>query len=181
MRFESKHSYFKRAIRTCQNFKNVSKFLAHRHQLLQAFCAEGSLFAEPVVAKDAVPFHINLYSDTLIRAHDHKNSRIADCVTVHSVKYASDMLLPLEAEYQMVTFGRMVASLIDENNSVHYIVRKGTAQYVTGTGMYKLLQPSQDFVCISYSALLVHAPLMEHEIQGQSYIVLKYALLHTSH
>lgn len=37
LRFESKHSYFKRSVRRAQNFKNVCKTLAHNHQLLQAY------------------------------------------------------------------------------------------------------------------------------------------------
>jgi len=37
MRFESKHAFFKQIIRDCKNFKNITKMLATRHQLLQCY------------------------------------------------------------------------------------------------------------------------------------------------
>ena len=42
MRFERKHSYFKRCIRSSQNFRNVTKSLADRHQLFQGYQSQGS-------------------------------------------------------------------------------------------------------------------------------------------
>ena len=44
MRFESKHSYFKRCIRRTQNFKNVCQSLANQHQLLQTTLSASSFF-----------------------------------------------------------------------------------------------------------------------------------------
>ena len=45
LRFEAKHSFFKRVVRECRNFKNVCKMLAVRHQRLQCYLfASGSLF-----------------------------------------------------------------------------------------------------------------------------------------
>ncbi|XP_076061631.1 uncharacterized protein LOC143037379 [Oratosquilla oratoria] len=44
MRFESKHSYFKKCARGLHNLKDLPKSLAKRHQLLQAFYSAGCLF-----------------------------------------------------------------------------------------------------------------------------------------
>jgi len=49
MRFESKHSFFKRCFRRLQNCKNVTKMLSEKHQLLQAYYTSGSLFKEEVI------------------------------------------------------------------------------------------------------------------------------------
>ena len=51
MRFESKHSYFKECIRRVKNFKNVTKTLSHKHQLLQAYYGTGSLIGPSVVVE----------------------------------------------------------------------------------------------------------------------------------
>ena len=40
LRFESKHSYFKRVAKRSQNFKNIEKLLAKNHQLLQSCILE---------------------------------------------------------------------------------------------------------------------------------------------
>ena len=38
LRFESKHSYFKNAVRHCKNFKNITKTLACKHEQFQILC-----------------------------------------------------------------------------------------------------------------------------------------------
>lgn len=49
MRFESKHSYFKRCVRRIENFKNICQSLANQHQLLQTTLTCSSFFA-PVLS-----------------------------------------------------------------------------------------------------------------------------------
>ena len=47
MRFEAKHSYFKKLVDKLNNFKNIDYSLAKRHQALQAYLLQtsaGSLF-----------------------------------------------------------------------------------------------------------------------------------------
>lgn len=61
MRFESKHSYFKRCIRSSKNFRNVTKSLAERHQLFQAYQSHGSLFSPQVQVSDSTSFYPELY------------------------------------------------------------------------------------------------------------------------
>ncbi|XP_071943870.1 uncharacterized protein [Antedon mediterranea] len=49
LRFESKHSYFKRCARYAQNFINITSTFAERHQLLQAYCFHGQLYPDDVM------------------------------------------------------------------------------------------------------------------------------------
>ncbi|CAN7978987.1 unnamed protein product, partial [Ixodes persulcatus] len=46
LRFESKHSYFKRIIRSTQNFKNITYSMATKHEMLQSYCRAGQLYAD---------------------------------------------------------------------------------------------------------------------------------------
>ena len=51
MRFEAKHSYFKKLVDKLNNFKNIDYSLAKRHQALQAYLLQtssGSLFNKAV-------------------------------------------------------------------------------------------------------------------------------------
>ena len=65
MRFESKHSYFKRCVRRTQNFKKVCQTLANSHQLLQTYLSSSSVFAPTLQVKQSTPFHTELYSDAV--------------------------------------------------------------------------------------------------------------------
>ena len=53
MRYEAKHSYFKRLAKNAYNFKNISKTLAKRHQHLMCYYlnspGEGHGFLDEVV------------------------------------------------------------------------------------------------------------------------------------
>lgn len=42
MRFEAKHSYFKKLVEKIHNFKNITFSLAKRHQALQAYLLQAS-------------------------------------------------------------------------------------------------------------------------------------------
>jgi hypothetical protein len=47
MRFEGKHRFFKRVIHDTQNFKNVVKTLATRHQHMVAYYLSAPSFIKP--------------------------------------------------------------------------------------------------------------------------------------
>lgn len=48
MRFESKHTFFKKCIRNTKNFINVTSTLAERHELYQAYLRSGLYFSDPI-------------------------------------------------------------------------------------------------------------------------------------
>lgn len=55
MRFESKHSYFKRCTRHLKNLKNLCLTLSERHQMFQAFLSAGSVSPPALQIKDGSP------------------------------------------------------------------------------------------------------------------------------
>ena len=65
MRFESKHSYFKRCARNLKNFKNLCHTLSERHQMLQAYLSAGSVGQTVLQVKGASPFYSVLYSKSI--------------------------------------------------------------------------------------------------------------------
>ena len=62
MRFESKHTYFKKCARQLRNFKNLPATLAERHQLLQAYYSAGNLFPYDMKVGDGIPFYVSCFS-----------------------------------------------------------------------------------------------------------------------
>jgi hypothetical protein len=63
MHFESKHSYFKPAIRNLHSFNNVTQTLAN--QLLQCFQMAGKMFSPDVNTSGNITFDKHLYSSEI--------------------------------------------------------------------------------------------------------------------
>uniref|UniRef100_A0A8C1S326 Uncharacterized protein n=1 Tax=Cyprinus carpio TaxID=7962 RepID=A0A8C1S326_CYPCA len=61
LRFESKHSYFKRCGRKLHNFKNLCSTLVERHPFLQAYLHAGSLFPPLLQTGETTEFDDQLY------------------------------------------------------------------------------------------------------------------------
>lgn len=98
MCFESRHSYFKRCIRSSKNFKNVTKSLADRHQLYQAYQNHGGVFGPQVQVFNSTTFNPDLY-DCGIRAAvadfevTSSNSVVKDKVKVRGASYENGFLV----------------------------------------------------------------------------------------
>ncbi|KAJ8050604.1 hypothetical protein HOLleu_03868 [Holothuria leucospilota] len=60
LRFESKHSYFKRTLRYSGNFKNVGLTLSEKHQLLQAYVTSSNIFSDTVECFNGIQFQEDL-------------------------------------------------------------------------------------------------------------------------
>ena len=94
MRFESKHSYFKRCIRSSKNFKNVTKSLADRHQLLQTCLSSSGMFNSEVKIFDFTKYYPELYDGKIKDAHedfylDSSSSVVTDDLNVRSNRQKS--------------------------------------------------------------------------------------------
>lgn len=65
LRFESKHSYFKRCARY---FKNICQTLSECHQMYQAYLLAGQECSKLLQVKDSCGVYHNLYSNTIKHA-----------------------------------------------------------------------------------------------------------------
>ena len=89
MRFESKHSYFKKCAYHSQNFINICHTFAQRHQLLQVYIRNGALFENTVSLENAIQFNPNLYNDSI------KNAFMA-----HHTSYISKLYAKTQKSYE---------------------------------------------------------------------------------
>lgn len=65
MRFESKPTFFKRAIRTFHNFINVTKTLTEKDELFQSFLRLGADLRLTVEVHGSCPFSLHIYTENL--------------------------------------------------------------------------------------------------------------------
>ena len=186
LRFESKHSYFKKCAQHSQNFINVCHTFAERHQLLQAYFSNGSLFESSVCFHDSMAFNIELYNDCVKNAFQkhhglHCSEVITSlCSTIHGTKYKKDDYVAIEFTQTHIVFGKIVLLFQHTlTNDVCFLVKRVQAQYNSELGLYELmLSHGQDFYeCVAFSALKSHCSFHFYTIGNKRVIVLKYALL----
>ncbi len=152
LRFESKHSFFKRCARSSQNFINICHSLAVKHSLLQSYYSTGSLFSENIYLESPVSFNADCYDiyvqaaiseiQELINDHSLKVSRSA-FVNGHS--FVKDVhLVYLKEDYTL--FSVEVKYIFESSNSKIYFV--GIKNNVNIFARYGYLFCSKQFKCL---------------------------------
>ena len=185
LRFESKHSYFKKCAQHSQNFINICHTFAEHHQLLQAYFSNGSLFENSVCFHDSIAFNVELYNDCVRDAfekHHHlESSEVITSLngTIHGIKYKKDDYVAIEFTQTHVIFGKIVL-LFQHTLTSHvcFLVKRVQAQYNSKLGLYELLSGMQDvYECVAFSALKSYSSFHTYTLSNKQVIVLKYALV----
>jgi len=113
LRFESKHKYFKQCVRKLQNFKNVCKTASQRHQLLQSYLSQGSLFGESVKCDQALDFDVSHYTKKIQDAVanvslNSKDTAICHSLIIKGTEYKKGQFVVIGEREMGVTFGKIV-------------------------------------------------------------------------
>jgi len=142
MRFESKHQYFKRCIRSCRNFVNVGSMLANRHQLHQAY-----LSASPRFACDTNVSHVDLVVKSSIAAELKSALNVAGvraeqifcAATIKGTTYKRGQVLPfrVNSSTKRNIFGEILLVVV-QNYVNQLAVASRSALYNFDMGCYVL-------------------------------------------
>ena len=76
LRFESKHRYFKRVVKSCSNFVNATRTLPHHHQMLLSHLLELDLFNGDVELMHCIPTE---YSSEILACLNANNINVDRC------------------------------------------------------------------------------------------------------
>lgn len=149
MRHESKHSYFKGCIRSSKNLKNVTKSLAHRHQLFQAYQGCGSLFGPQVQFSGSTSFYPDLYDRVIRKAVadfglTSLNSIVTDKVQVKGTSYTNGMYVLLKYTKRQLQLREITSSFIKSEVTVLILLQRKTASWVPELGVYEMDRDSFD-------------------------------------
>lgn len=180
MRFESKHSYFKRCIRASKNFMNISKSLSERHQLLQAYQSCGNVFCPELIMSDCTRFYSDLYDSQVKGALtafnvSHSNAVVTDRITVRGTCYANDMLVILSCELGNVTVGLIACIVVKEEKSVLLVLRQKSASLDPDRGVFEVESVGGPFTCKRIDELLDYFPVRHYHRGGRQLFVLKHS------
>ena len=181
MRFESKHSYFKRCARHLKNFKNICLTLAERHQLFQAYLAVGPGCTRLLQVKDSCIFYPNLYSDTIKHAvgefgFDENNTTVSTNIQYKGTSYKKGNFLVSKNDESM-EFGELVIILIKKEAAVYFVIDVHEADYHSEYHMYSVTKQSTRMQCLNINDLVDFYPLPSYIVNGAQVIPLKHSVL----
>lgn len=179
MRFESKNSYFKRCIRASKNFRNITKSLSERHQLLQVYQSRGNLFSPEVMMLDSTRFYPELYDSQLrdaLKAFDvsASNAVVTDKITVRGTCYANNMLVILSYEVGELVLGLISCIVVKQQKTVLLVLREKRACLDPDLGVFEVARDVGSFICKRHDELLDYIPLRHYHKGGRLLVALKH-------
>lgn len=181
LRFESAHQYFKNVIRHSQNFKNVTRVLSEKHELLHSL--NKNTYDDTVQLVDSCTYDIQKYEreittliDTIII------SFVCKTIIYRGITYSINMTLCVEGEpdYGDYIICTIKYILVDADaKNVWFIGCTGEIEYHTASGVYENVCEQTNnhgkLRLFPYSYLLSAAPLPESEISLKKVYTPKYA------
>jgi hypothetical protein len=184
LRFESKHSYFKKCARSAQNFKNITKTLSEKHQLLQAFYSTGSLFGEHVEVNGAVPFHANLCNKNVLDSIqncnellDSSSKQVCESASVNNILYDKGMHVFVCRDEDQLMSGEIKMILIQNTTEAFFVLELKNTRYVANLGLLEVVDSRHDiWKCIAAEDLMDLVPLNVYTIGLTKYLVLHHAV-----
>jgi hypothetical protein len=184
MRFESKHSYFKKCARSAQNFKNITKTLSVKHQFLQAMYSSGSLFKPSVEIQNGLPLHIELYDQRIRDAvevyselTDASRSQICERAVVDNIVYEKGMYVFLDREEGHPVCGEIMYIISHHSIGQFVLAIRRKIQFLPDLGIYSILQQgitNDLWTCVPFNSLLDLLPLSSYNVSGQQFLVLHH-------
>ncbi|CAI5685968.1 unnamed protein product [Oreochromis niloticus] len=181
MRFESKHSYFKRCARHLKNFKNLCLTLSERHQMFQAFLSAGSVSTPALQIKDCSPFYSELYSEQVKDAVLHfgfteSNTKIPVAVQYNGLTYRKGQFIVTKFD-QSMEFGELLLILIKDGSALHFLMRVYDAEFLSCYHMYSVKNDTGRLECRLISELIDLWPLSSYVKNGHQIVPLKHSVL----
>lgn len=177
LRFESKHQFFKDAIRHTKNYKSVLYSLADKHQLSQIInYSSSSLFSNKANSNDANIFNIEniepaFHNEILTNNYFLSLKYITSNALFRGVTYKSDMIICVKSdEYGNLVLCKIKHIFIDNNfQELFFFGRPFTVFYNPLTGLYHHYLEStnkqisnNNYILVDYDTLICKETVLMH-------------------
>lgn len=184
IKFESKHSYFKKCVRYLHNFKSLCSTLSVRHQLKQAFRCSGAYFPPASIeANQTLPLHLDTYmpaiQEVLMEIGASPEDQVTSEVTYRGTTYKKVFYVPINCpEYNIIMFGEILLMIIRGNEDVYFLLRVCQSEYNSDLHLYQLHHDGHrnKYVCLKSDDLADYYPLPAYGRGNDLKIVLKHAV-----
>lgn len=180
LRFESKHQFFKRCVRSSRNFINVSRMLAFRHQLLQAYLSASNRFLVSGSVTDAVFIQESSLPEEIcivVRQCGVETGHLMSQLTYKGTTYHVGHLLPLVVQHsnKYILFGKISAMFLTAS-TLKAAVFMLPAHYDFDLGCFVVLD-STGVDCVDFSSFADYYPLSQYTVNEKIVVVLKHQLV----
>jgi len=181
MRFESKHSYFKRCARHLKNFKNICLTLSERHQMFQAYLSAGPGCSQLLQVKDSCNFYSSLYSDSIKHAvrefgFSENNTSVSTDIQYKGTSYKKGLFLVSKNDESM-EFGELLIILIQNDSAVYFVMDIHKTDYHSEYHLYSVTKQNARLQCVNINDLVDFYPLPSYIVNGHQVIPLKHSVL----
>lgn len=184
LRYEMKHSFFKRCAHSMYNFRNICKTLAYRHQQYSLYAKlTGAHIRECVTVSShsVVPVFSLPYGSVIAQYFDIELTDtvfVANKLCQASVEYSRDQHIVLDVhEDGLPLFGCIQCVVCDKSSDVWALVvyRLSTVAFVSHYHSY-LLENSSPAVyeVVHLSDLIDHHPVCAYKKRDQKFVRLQY-------
>lgn len=180
LRFESKHSLFKRSAPTAHNFKKLCFTLADRHQFRQAYINTGRRFYDSVDADAGTDYDPNIFSANIQKAVEDfhftaENTCVYNMLSIKGTLYKNGQYVICKKLENDLKLGKILMIFV-KNNLVILAISLQEAILCSKTGCYILNKTSSSqIISIKNEDLLDYYPLMSYNLQDNTYISLHHA------
>jgi len=180
LRFESKHSFLKKALRQLMNYRNICLSLANRYQLYQALEMSDTEYLKPAsvtqhepslcplsVMSSSIQNRLTSYCDS------HGNIRCYKSVTIHGTSYQPDMAVALGVDCGLVTFGIILMIVVSDDGECSFVCCSCKCYYSQHLHCYEL-ERTDDVTVVKHTELLDYYPLSVYRVDGKCYVTMKH-------
>lgn len=184
MRFEAKHSFFKRVIHDTHNWKNVLLTLSSKHQQMIAYHLDNqSLFKQKLYIEKVKVVKVSELDKPLQceiqKKYPHLGSvSLSKSIHLHGTQYVQDMILAAGQCSGLPEFHKIVTILIHADK-VTFFCKRLSSWYTEHFRSYELVESHiAEIVALDPDVLTDYHPLAAYTIGGKVMVTQKTFLLH---
>lgn len=178
MRFEAKHSFFKQVARHTNCFKNITKTLARKHQLMVGQFMQSSRCDDTSVDVTRIAtVPISVLHEDIANAMNQKYPSIsavnlAQTVSSDGIKYTKGMIIVHGTLSGLPNFAEIVQICVLKDG-IALIAKKIGSWYNEHYRSFELESPSRDVTLIELGELADRYPLSDYKVGGVRMVTLK--------
>ncbi|KAJ8671567.1 hypothetical protein QAD02_002826 [Eretmocerus hayati] len=182
LRYESKHKFFKKTIRTRQNFKNVVKTASEKHELLQSYICLGADARLELDLGEFQQFNINLYHEDIANALrvSMVSENIEECskLVYRGTDFKKGYALTIRHQnyHQNVVLGRICKILSRGFDCVYLLVEIVESEFIPYLRAHKIYG-CKSYECIPLQNLVYQKPMPVYKWKSSLYTKPKYGLV----
>ncbi len=177
MRFEAKHSFFKKVVRHTRCFKNILLSLAVKHQFMMAYYLQSNATKKCSLTVSAVStvsvdiLHQDVQKVLKLKYPDIVHLQLTKTASVNGVTYREGMIVVCGSTGGLPDFAEVVQMVVLEGN-LSFIVKEFGAWYREHFRAFELC-PTSQVSFIQFGALMDQYPLADYRIGGRRMVTLK--------